>query len=319
MPAPGSAAETQALSQPQLDRYLQLPHPYPRVAALARTVTAGISGADDPDPHTYDKVEAIERWMATHIKYTTDIPPLAPDADAVTSFLFGSRLGYCEQISTATVVMLRSLGIAARETVGYVPGSYNPITDLYDVQAKDAHAWVQVWFPGYGWQSFDPTADVPLANPSPGSVLASTAGRALAHLPWVPIGIAVAVAATVGGVRRRRRRRPPTWAHQVAADLERGGARRGRRRRTDETLSAYGRRLAEDDGRYGAGLIDSTQLVERYTYGGVEPSAGQIAAALAFTRGYRRARRRRHPVERRHERASASASSKEAPAASRGR
>ncbi len=179
VPAPGSAAETQALSQPQLDRYLQLPHPYPRVAALARTVTAGISGADDPDPHTYDKVEAVERWMATHIKYTTDIPPLAPDADAVTSFLFGSRLGYCEQISTATVVMLRSLGIAARETVGYVPGPYNPITDLYDVQAKDAHAWVQVWFPGYGWQSFDPTAAVPLANPSPGSVLAAPPG-----VPW---------------------------------------------------------------------------------------------------------------------------------------
>ena len=67
--------------------------------------------------------------------------------------------------------MLRTLGIPAREAVGYVPGPYNPITDLYDIQAKDAHAWVQVWFPGYGWQSFDPTAVVPLANPSPGSTL----------------------------------------------------------------------------------------------------------------------------------------------------
>ena len=61
--------------------------------------------------------------------------------------------------------MLRSLGIPAREAVGYVPGSYNPITDLYDVQAKDAHAWVQVWFPGYGWQNFDPTADGPAGQP----------------------------------------------------------------------------------------------------------------------------------------------------------
>ena len=61
--------------------------------------------------------------------------------------------------------MLRSLGIPAREAVGYVPGPYNPITDLYEVQAKDAHAWVQVWFPGYGWQSFDPTAVVPLGQP----------------------------------------------------------------------------------------------------------------------------------------------------------
>ena len=108
--------------------------------------------------------------MSTHVRYTTDIPPLPAGADAVTSFLFGSRRGYCEQISTATVVMLRTLGIPARETVGYVPGSYDPLTDLYEVQANDAHAWVQVWFPGYGWQNFDPTAHVPLANPSPGSV-----------------------------------------------------------------------------------------------------------------------------------------------------
>ncbi len=45
------------------DRYLQLPHAYPRVAALARSITAGIG--PPADPHTYDKVEAIEGWMAT--------------------------------------------------------------------------------------------------------------------------------------------------------------------------------------------------------------------------------------------------------------
>ena len=316
---PGEDSEGLTLTQAQKDRYLQLPHPYPRVAALARRITTGIAPPDDADPHTYDKVEAVEAWMASHIKYTTDIPPLAPGADAVTSFLFGTRLGYCEQISTATVVLLRSLGIPARETVGYVPGPYNPITDLYDVQAKDAHAWVQVWFPGYGWQSFDPTAEVPLANPSPGSVLAGTAGRALVHLPWIPIGIAAAVVVTGFEISRRRRRRPPTWAHRIAADLERGGAASGKRRQINETLSAYGRRLAEGDGRFGAGVIGSTQLVERYTYGGLEPSADQIAAALAFIRGYRLAHRRRRRVEPGQERASASASSNEAPAASRGR
>jgi hypothetical protein len=302
-----------------VDRYLQLPHPYPRAAALARQITSGTGADDVADPETYNKVEAIEAWMAAHIKYTTDIPPLAPGADAVTSFLFGSRLGYCEQISTATVVLLRTLGIPARETVGYVPGSYNPITDLYDVEAKDAHAWVQVWFPGYGWQSFDPTADVPLANPSPGSILAGTAGRTLAHLPWIPIGIAVAAVAAGLEVRRHRRRRPPTWAHRIAADLEHGGAKSGRRRRINETLSDYGLRLAEGDDRFRSGLIGSTQLVERYTYGAVEPSADQIATALAFTRGYRHSRRRRRRVEPAQARANASASSNEAPAASRGR
>ena len=246
----------------------------------------GHRGQRVADPETYDKVEAIESWMADHIKYTTDIPPLAPGADAVTSFLFGSRLGYCEQISTATVVMLRSLGIPARETVGYVPGTYDPITDLYDVEAKDAHAWVQVWFPGYGWQSFDPTADVPLANPRPGSVLAGTAGRTLAHLPWIPIGIAAASAA-VAEIRRRRRRRPPTWAHRIAADLERRRGQVGPAPTDRRAVSAYGLRLADGDPARRPGSIGSTQLVERCTYGGLEPSAGQIASALAFTRGYR--------------------------------
>jgi protein-glutamine gamma-glutamyltransferase len=308
------------------ERYLQLPHAYPRVDALAHQITAGIAAPGDPDPHTYDKVAALEGWMARNIRYTTDIPALAPGADAVTSFLFGSREGYCEQISTATVVMLRTLGIPARETVGYVPGSYNPITDLYDVQAKDAHAWVQVWFPGYGWQNFDPTAVVPLANPSPGSVLAHSTTHLLAHLPWIPIAAAVVIAGTAVVIRRRRRLRPPTWAHQVARDLERGGARRGTKRRTDETLSAFGERLAAGEVGPGDGLLEATALVERATYGGIEPSADQIAATLAATRRFAGSgRRHRGPVERPpggappQERETASASSNDAPAASSGR
>jgi len=314
------------LSDGDTERYLQLPHAYPKVKALAEQITAGIGAPGDPDPHTYDKVTALEGWMSRNIRYTTDIPPLAPGADAVTSFLFGSRQGFCEQISSATVVMLRTLGIPARETVGYVPGSYNPITDLYDVQAKDAHAWVQVWFPGYGWQNFDPTAVVPLANPSPGSVLAHSTTRVLAHLPWIPIGVAVVIVGTVTVIRRRRRLRPPTWAHQVARDLERGGARRGRKRRVDETLSAYGERLAGSEATAADGLLEATALVERCTYGGIEPSADQIAATLAATRRFAGSGpRRRRPGGNRsggappQERDTASASSNEAPAASRGR
>ncbi len=315
---------TQALKSDQRTRYLQLPHPYPRVTALAGQITAGIGSPGDADPHTYDKVAAIEGWMSSHIRYTTSIPPLAPGADAVSTFLFGTRLGFCEQISTATVVMLRSLGIPARETVGYVPGPYNPITDLYDVQAKDAHAWVQVWFPGYGWQNFDPTAQVPLANPSPGSVLAGDAGHALAHVPWVPIAVGIVLLATGLAFDRRRRRRPPTWAHQVAADLERGAQRFGVHRRLDETLSAWVERLAAADPRHRDRLVAVARLVEAYSYGGIEPSADQIADALAFTRQFRTmgrrpgsSRRGARPQD--PDRASARASSKEVPAASSGR
>jgi transglutaminase-like putative cysteine protease len=317
-PSPSSGQPDQ-LSPALRARYLQLPRAYPHVASLARQITAGVTSPDSSDPETYQKVAAVEAWMADHVTYTTDIPPLAPGTDAVDSFLFGTRRGYCEQISTATVVLLRTLGIPARETVGYVPGSYNPITDLYDVQAKDAHAWVQVWFPGYGWQNFDPTAQVPLANPSPGSVLAHGAGRTLAHLPWLPIGLVVAAVAVVVWVRRRRAHRPASWALQVAADLEQGGARLGRRRRVAETLTAYGQRLADTEPAAAEGLAWTIGLVERWSYGGIEPSADQIATALAFTRGFRSVRRRRRADPADQDRAWASASSNEAPAASRGR
>ncbi|HEY6473904.1 MAG TPA: DUF3488 and transglutaminase-like domain-containing protein, partial [Acidimicrobiales bacterium] len=243
---------------------IQLPHAYPRVAALARSITAH-------DTTTYGKIAALIAWMGRHTRYSTDIPPLPAGADSVDEFLFGNRVGFCEQISTSLAVMLRSLGIATREAVGYVPGGYDPITDLYQVHADDAHAWVQVWFPGYGWQNFDPTAQVPLANPTPGSVLARSAGHALVRLPWMPIAVVAAVVATGSALVRRRRRRPPTWAHQVAVDLERGGRRFGLHRRIDETLSAWAERLAEADPRHGDGLSAVSGLVERYTYGGAEP------------------------------------------------
>ncbi|HWE70810.1 MAG TPA: transglutaminaseTgpA domain-containing protein [Acidimicrobiales bacterium] len=275
------------LTADQQTRYLQLAQPDPRVAALAQKITAGIGTPGDPDPHTEAKVSAIEAWMSSHIHYSTDIPPLPANQNAVDSFLFGSRIGFCEQISTATAVMLRSLGIPAREAVGYVPGSYNPITDLYQVEAKDAHAWVQVWFPGYGWQNFDPTANVPLANPSPGSVIAAGTAHFLGRLPWVPIGAALVVMGGGFELRRRRLRRPPTWAHRSALELERAGSRSGITRRTDETLVAYCGRLADAAPGCGPELTATASVIEGFAYGGIEPSAEQLAWLTAFTRHFR--------------------------------
>jgi transglutaminase-like putative cysteine protease len=311
------------LTPDQQKRYLQLAQPDPRVAALAQKITAGIDTPGNPDPHTEAKVSAIEAWMSTHIHYSTDIPPLQANQNAVDSFLFGSRVGFCEQISTATAVMLRSLGIPAREAVGYVPGSYNPITDLYQVQAKDAHAWVQVWFPGYGWQNFDPTANVPLANPSPGSVIAASTAHFLGRLPWVPIGAVLVVMAVALEVWRRRVRRPPTWAHRSALDLARAGARAGIIRRGDETLAAYCERLAEAAPRYRDELMTAASVIEGFAYGGIEPSADQMAWVTTFTRRFRVGRRSATiggPGGGRGQRRDTSrASSKEAAAASNGR
>ncbi len=199
---------------------LQLPHAYPRVAALARRVTAH-------DPTVLSKIHALERWIGTHTRYTLRIPPLAPGQDTVVEFLFGTRRGFCEQISTSLAVMLRTLGIPARETVGYVPGPLDPITGLYDEEAKDAHAWVQVWFPGYGWQSFDPTAYVPAANPSPASTIWHDLSAPLRRVPMTFAAAVAGALALAALVLVRRRRRPRTWSARVTRELERAARRAG--------------------------------------------------------------------------------------------
>ncbi len=272
---PVALPEIQALPA-EAKRALQLPHPYPRVEALALRIVA------EAHATTIDeKVRALEAWMGEHTEYTTDIPPLAHGQDTVTQFLFHTRRGYCEQISTSLAVMLRTLGIPAREAIGYVPGPFDPLSDLYEIQAKDAHAWVQVYFPHFGWQSFDPTAEVPLAAPNAGSVIFHDLVSELASLPWAPIGgIAGAGVIGYGAIvwERRRRRRPATWGGVMALRLERLGARAGLQRKSAETLAEYAARL--EVAMPGLGLVDAGRILERDAYGpgGVE---GERAGAGA--------------------------------------
>lgn len=229
-------------------RYTQVPSGTPaRVTDLAAEVTAGA-------PTTYDKVRALEAWMGDNTSYTLDIPPLPAGADAVDQYLFEDKQGFCEQIGTALVVMLRSLGVPARLAVGFTPGERNPFTGLWEVRAKDAHAWAEVWFPGVGWQAFDPTAAVPFAgdpfSSSAGAGLTSFLKTRLPSVPaWLPQAATVVVAAgiplaTIGWLLLQRRRRQQAWAAlpwsaQQLDRLERAGARRGRSRREWESASRY--------------------------------------------------------------------------------
>jgi transglutaminase-like putative cysteine protease len=254
---------------------LQLPHPYPRVAALARSIVAKAHA------HTVAAVvAALESWMGSHTKYSLDIPPLRHGQDTVTQFLFGDRRGYCEQISTSLAVMLRSLGIPAREAIGYLPGPFDPLSDMYDIRASDAHAWVQVYFPHYGWQNFDPTAEVPLAPPNPGSVLLHDALGHLARLPWLPIGLVGGLGASGYGSAayvRSRRRRPTTLAGLLALRLEQIGAQCGLPRRRSETLREFGDRL--DLAFPGLGVPDAVAAIEQACYGSGARDAGDAGDA----------------------------------------
>ncbi|MCM3630896.1 DUF3488 and transglutaminase-like domain-containing protein [Paenibacillus glycanilyticus] len=161
-----SAGETAALNpkadEPDLSEYLQLPDSLPgRVKALADEIAgAGLTSR-------YDRVKAVEQYLKNSYAYSLDsaVPPKG--ADFVDDFLFEQQRGYCVHFSSAMVILLREEGIPARWVKGFVSGT--PVSTaaggdvasstgtLYNVRAKDAHAWVEVYFPGAGWVPFDPT------------------------------------------------------------------------------------------------------------------------------------------------------------------
>ena len=130
--------------------YLDPPHNLdPRIKKLAEQ----IAGEEDTP---FLKATAIERHLANHYGYTLQLPAVPPK-DPVANFLFERKAGHCEYFASSMVVMLRTVGIPSRIVNGFRGGEYNDVTGSYIVRAKDAHSWVEAYFPGYGWYTFDPT------------------------------------------------------------------------------------------------------------------------------------------------------------------
>jgi protein-glutamine gamma-glutamyltransferase len=138
------------------DLYLQLPALDPRIPALAKEITAR-------DTTPYDKARSLEEYLRSHYGYTLDLTG-PPQADPLPYFLFQRRAGHCEYFASAMTVMLRTLGIPARYINGFQTGEYNDIAGDLLVRASDAHSWVEAYFPGFGWLTFDPT---PPSNEKP--------------------------------------------------------------------------------------------------------------------------------------------------------
>ncbi|MBM3943651.1 MAG: transglutaminase domain-containing protein [SAR202 cluster bacterium] len=139
-----------------LVRYTQLPLEVPqRVRDLAAQITAN-------SRTPYDKVKAIETYLGT-FKYSLEVDPPPYNVDGVDHFLFTLNRGYSEYFASATVVMARSVGIPARLATGYTVGDPGQEAGIYSVKDSHAHAWVEVFFPNYGWVPFEPTpgADLP--------------------------------------------------------------------------------------------------------------------------------------------------------------
>jgi transglutaminase-like putative cysteine protease len=135
--------------------YLKLPPLDIRISNLAEKVTVSA-------PSNYDKAVALEQYLSTHFGYTLELPRSLPQ-DPLADFLFVRKRGHCEYFASSMAVMLRSLGVPSRIVTGFRGGEFNDLTGQYVVRASDAHSWVEAYFPGYGWVSFDPTpaASVP--------------------------------------------------------------------------------------------------------------------------------------------------------------
>jgi len=130
--------------------YLQPPPKLdPRIPQLAQKITAA---ADNP----FDKSVLLEGYLRRNFGYTLNLAG-KPGADPLAQFLFVTKAGHCEYFASAMAVMLRTLGIPSREVNGFLPGEYNDLAGDYIVRASDAHSWVEAYFPGSGWITFDPT------------------------------------------------------------------------------------------------------------------------------------------------------------------
>src|SRR5216684_3987712 len=133
--------------------YLQLPALDARIPQLAEQITG--SATSD-----YEKASALERYLMLKYGYTLELPRVRP-ADPLANFLFQRKQGHCEYFASAMAVMLRTLHIPSRVVNGFRTGEFNDLTSQYVVRASNAHSWVEAYFPGYGWVSFDPTPPGP--------------------------------------------------------------------------------------------------------------------------------------------------------------
>ena len=194
-------------------RYTALPDTIPeRVYDLARQA-AGLNAIDASGqaapPSPYDQARAIEQFLRQY-PYSLDLSTPPANSDIVDYFLFDLQRGFCDYYASAMVVMARAVGLPARLGVGFLQQPPDA-AGVQTIRQINAHSWAEVYFAGYGWVEFEPTA--PFASSAPASqASAASAGhihatptRGDCHSPArAATGGTLAFASRTGRARVRR-------------------------------------------------------------------------------------------------------------------
>jgi transglutaminase-like putative cysteine protease len=279
--------------------------PYERAYSLAGSLAAGASTP-------YGFVTAVEQYLSPANGFRYD-EHTAPHRYPLLSFLFADKRGYCQQFAGTMALLLRLGGLPARVATGFTTGIYNPGTHSFLVSDRDAHAWVEVWFPRYGWVRFNPTPPSAPAISGAGTNLSVRVGQGhsaqhvtarrnsssgggpgrrgttlgsgspLVLLILLP-AIGLTLVATLAGLWLRGGRQTP---EQLVAELERALARCGRPAGKGLTLHALEARFRDSAG--AAGYLRQLRLA-RYGTASRPPTGGerralraQLAAGLGAT------------------------------------
>ena len=219
--------------------YLQLPDDItPDLARIADEVTA-----DAGTP--YAKARALVDHFTRDGGYAYSTQVITPaGSDPLQSFL-DERIGYCQQFAGTMALMAREVGIPSRVVVGFTSG--NEVDGEYVVQARNAHAWPELWMSGIGWVRFEPTPRVgagvtqpdyssrnnaaPDAAPQPATpepapevpVDAAPAGAGGSTIPWwsiAAVALALVLLLTLPGLAVRLRRARRTSVADPRARIE---------------------------------------------------------------------------------------------------
>ena len=121
--------------------------PYASMFALAQRLALGATS-----PYAY--VQAVKNYLSHGFTYDENPPR---HKYALPAFLFKDKFGYCQQFSGAMALLLRMRGVPARVAAGFSPGEFDHEESDYVIRDLDAHSWVEAYFPGLGWVTFDPT------------------------------------------------------------------------------------------------------------------------------------------------------------------